>query len=220
MGGPELASKNKFWRGKKARRRRIQVTSRNNGEQKQLTKHIMPRIPTINPDSASAEQQQILANVKKGLGLVPNLVATLVQSPAAAHAYLGFSGALAKGSLPRPLQEQISLVVGETNACDYCVAAHTLLGGKAGLSPAAVLAARTAESADPKTAAALVFARKIVTERGHVTDADVAGLRAQGFTNGEITKIVANTALNIFTNYFNHVAGTVVDFPAAPKLAA
>ena len=179
----------------------------------------MPRIPTINADSASAEQQQILANVKKGLGLVPNLVATLVQSPAAAHAYLGFSGALAKGSLPRPLQEQISLVVGETNACDYCVAAHTLLGGKAGLSPEAVLAARTAESADPKTAAALVFARKIVTERGHVTDADVAGLRAHGFTNGEITEIVANTALNIFTNYFNHVACTVVDFPAAPKLA-
>ncbi len=179
----------------------------------------MPRIPTINVETASAEQQQILANVKKGLGLVPNLVATLAQSPAAAHAYLSFSGALAKGSLPRPLQEQISLVVGETNSCDYCVAAHTLLGAKAGLTPEAALAARTAEATDPKTAAALVFAKKIVTERGHVTDADVAGLRAQGFTDGDITEIVANTALNIFTNYFNHIAATVVDFPAAPKLA-
>jgi uncharacterized peroxidase-related enzyme len=180
----------------------------------------MPRIPTINPDAASAEQQQILANVKKGLGLVPNLVATLAQSPAAAHAYLGFSGALAKGALPRQLQEQIALTVGEANSCDYCVAAHTLLGGKAGLSPAAALAARTAEATDPKTAAALVFAKKIVTERGQVTDADVASLRAHGFTDGEITEIVANTALNLLTNYFNHVAGTVVDFPAAPKLAA
>ena len=180
----------------------------------------MPRIQTINADSASTEQQQILANVKKGLGLVPNLVSTLAQSPAAAHAYLAFSGALAKGALSRKLQEQISLVVGETNACDYCVAAHTLLGGKAGLTSEEVLAARAAEATEAKTAAALAFAQKVVTERGHVSDADVAGLREHGFSDGEIVEIVANTALNIFTNYFNHVAGTVVDFPAAPKLAA
>lgn len=180
----------------------------------------MPRINTINAGSASPEQQQILANVKKGLGLVPNLVATLAQSPAAANAYLAFSGALAKGSLPAKLREQISLVVGETNSCDYCVAAHTVLGGKAGLTQDEALAARAAESSDPKTEAALVFAQKIVRDRGLVSDADVAGLRERGFTEGDIAEIVANTALNIFTNYFNHVAGTVVDFPAAPKLAA
>jgi uncharacterized peroxidase-related enzyme len=192
-----------------------------NGErQNSNQRNIMPRIPAINAEQASTEQQQILTNVKKGLGLVPNLVSTLAQSPAAAHAYLAFSGALAKGSLPRKLQEQISLVVGETNACDYCVAAHTLLGGKAGLTQDETLAARAAESADPKAEAALVFARKVVTERGHVTDEDVAGLRQRGFTDGDIAEIVANTALNIFTNYFNHVAGTVVDFPAPPKLAA
>jgi uncharacterized peroxidase-related enzyme len=180
----------------------------------------MPRLQTLSAEQASAEQQQILADVKKGLGLVPNLVSTLAQSPAAAHAYLAFSGALAKGSLPRKLQEQISLVVGEANSCDYCLAAHTLLGGKAGLNPEEVLAARTGESSDPKSQAALEFARKIVTERGRVSDVDVAGLRAHGYTDGDIAEIVANTALNIFTNYFNHVAGTVVDFPAAPKLAA
>jgi len=180
----------------------------------------MPRINIINSEQASVQQQQILATVKKGLGLVPNLVSTLAQSPAAAHAYLAFSGALAKGSLSKKLQEQIALVVGETNACDYCVAAHTLLGGKAGLTADETLAARTAESADPKTEVALLFAQKIVTERGHVSDDDVAGLRAHGFTDGDIAEIVANTALNIFTNYFNHVAGSVVDFPAAPKLAA
>lgn len=180
----------------------------------------MPRIPTIATESSSAEQQQILANVKKGLGLVPNLVSTLANSPAAANAYLAFSGALAKGSLPRKLQEQISLVVGETNACEYCVAAHTLLGGKAGLTPDEMLAARAAESGDPKTGAALAFAQKVVTGRGRVTDQDVAVLRQHGYTDGDIAEIVANTALNIFTNYFNHVAGTVVDFPAAPKLAA
>ena len=203
---------------------RIQTLSRETGdettEQPNNLIHIMPRIPTIQIATASAEQQQILAQIQKGLGLVPNLVATLAQSPAAAHAYLAFSGALAKGSLPAKLREQISLVVGETNACDYCVAAHTLLGGKAGLTPAETLAARSAEATDPKTTAALEFAQRIVADRGIVRDEDVEGLRAHGYTNGDIAEIVANTALNIFTNYFNHIAGTVVDFPAAPKLAA
>jgi uncharacterized peroxidase-related enzyme len=178
----------------------------------------MPRIATIQADSASTEQQQILTTVKRAMGVVPNLVSTLAQSPAAANAYLAFSGALAKGSLPAKLREQISLVVGEANSCNYCVSAHSLLGQKAGLSQEEVLAARTGESSDPKTAAALAFAQKLVNDRGIVRDEDVAGLRSQGFTDGDIAEIVANTALNIFTNYFNHVAGTVVDFPAAPKL--
>ena len=48
---------------------------------------------------------------------------------------------------------------------------------------------------------------------------DIDQLRASGFSDGEITEIIANVALNLFTNYFNHVAGTEVDFPAAPALA-
>ena len=45
-------------------------------------------------------------------------------------------------------------------------------------------------------------------------------LRQSGYTDGQIAEIVAHVALNLFTNYFNHVAGTDVDFPAAPQLAA
>ena len=34
-----------------------------------------------------------------------------------------------------------------------------------------------------------------------------------GYSDAEITEIVSHVALNIFTNYFNHVARTEVDFP-------
>ena len=180
----------------------------------------MPRIQPITSTNASPEQEQLLASVRKALGGVPNLVSTLAQSPAAANAYLAFNGALAKGSLPAKLREQISLVVGETNSCDYCVAAHTMLGQKAGLTKDETLSARSGTSADPKSTAALAFSRKVVSERGIVSDEDVTGLREHGFTDGDIAEIVANTALNIFTNYFNHVAATTVDFPAVPKLEA
>jgi alkylhydroperoxidase family enzyme len=41
----------------------------------------------------------------------------------------------------------------------------------------------------------------------------VASLRAAGATDAELAEIVGAVALNIFSNYFNHIAGTEVDFP-------
>ncbi len=178
----------------------------------------MSRIAPINAASASQEQQDLLANVKKAMGMVPNLVSTLAHSPAAANAYLGFNGALAKGVLGAKMREKIALTVGQANSCDYCLAAHSTLGKMAGLTPEEITAARQATCGCNKTAAALSFAAKIVSERGLVSDEDVAAVRAAGWNDAEIAEIVANTALNIFTNYFNHVADTAIDFPLAPKL--
>jgi alkylhydroperoxidase family enzyme len=52
------------------------------------------------------------------------------------------------------------------------------------------------------------------------TAADVNRLRRAGYTDRAVGEIVANVALNLFTNSFNHVAGTEVDFSAAPDPAA
>ena len=42
-------------------------------------------------------------------------------------------------------------------------------------------------------------------------------------TTGEVVEIIANTVLNVFTNYLNQVAETEIDFPvvraSAPKAA-
>ena len=53
-----------------------------------------------------------------------------------------------------------------------------------------------------------------------MADSDVEQIRRARYTDGEVGEIVANVALNIFTNDFNHVADTEVDFPAAPGLEA
>ena len=150
----------------------------------------------------------------------PFFVATMANSPVVANAYLGFSQAMSTGTLPARLREQLALIAGETNDCEYCVAAHTALGKGAGLSEGETCDARRAVAADDKERAALEFVRTIVTDRGNVSDDDVDAVRQTGYTDGEIGEIVANVALNILTNYFNHMAGTEVDFPAAPELVA
>jgi len=178
----------------------------------------MSRLTQIAPEAAQGKTQELFQAVQGKLGMVPNLMRALGSSPAALDAYLSFSGSLSKGSLSGKQREQIALTVGQTNHCDYCLAAHSALGKMAGLTVDQIRDSRTATAVDSKTNALLQFSRKVVETRGHVDDEDVHGLRELGFTDGDIAEAVANVALNIFTNYFNHVAETDIDFPKAEPI--
>lgn len=174
----------------------------------------MSRIQPLEPASASPKAQELLAAVKAKIGMTPNLMKTLAQSAPALEGYLNFSGALAGGVLAPKLREQIAITVAQINSCQYCLSAHTMLGKMAGLSKEELAASRRANSIDPKSAVALQFAQNLVVHKGQVTDEALASLRVAGFSEAEIVEIVSHVALNIFTNYFNNVAQTVVDFPA------
>ena len=51
-------------------------------------------------------------------------------------------------------------------------------------------------------------------------DLDVADARLAGLDDAALVEVVANVALSIFTNYFNHVAETDIDFPRAAPVEA
>lgn len=173
----------------------------------------MSRIEPVNYEQASAKVKGLFDGVKAKLGTTPNMMKTMAQSPAVLEGYLNFSAALAGGKLDDRLREQIALIAAEVDRCDYCASAHTAIGKMVGLDDDAMLAARKGHSSDAKTDAALKFARTLIFNRGEVSDSDVQEVRRAGFSDGEIGEIVANVALNIFTNYFNIVAGTEIDFP-------
>jgi len=175
-------------------------------------------IPALDPAHATGKSKQLLDAVHAKLGVVPNLYRVFAHSPAAFEGFLHFGQALAGGVLDAKLREQIALTVAEINDCDYCRAAHTFIGGKVGLSDRALTDARQARAADPRAAAILALARDIVIQRGNLGEAGLQTARAAGLTDAEIIETVANVALNIFTNYTNHIARTVVDFPAAKPL--
>jgi AhpD family alkylhydroperoxidase len=128
-------------------------------------------------------------------------------------AYLGFGLALGTGHLDAKFREQIALAVGQANSCEYCLSAHTAIGKMVGLKPEEIVISREAHSADAKRDIGLQFVQKLVVQRGVVSDDAIAQVKAAGFSDGDIAEIVANVAVNIFTNYFNHVARTDVDFP-------
>ncbi len=173
----------------------------------------MPRIKPIDIEQADGKAKSLLENVNKALGMTPNLMRTLAHSPAALEAYLGFGKALGGGSLSSKLREQIALTAANANACEYCASAHTALGKKSGFDAAELKRNLQASSRDPKVEAALQFARAVVVRQGWVTDEELERVREAGYSDGEIIEIIAATVIAIFSNYFNHVAETEVDFP-------
>jgi uncharacterized peroxidase-related enzyme len=172
----------------------------------------MSRINVINHDTATGKTKELLDTVQKKIGMTPNLMKTMANSPAVLEAYLNFSSTLG-GTLNAKLREQIAVLSAEENGCGYCLSAHTAIGKSAGLNETEILSAREANSTDAKSNAALKFAKAILTKRGAVSDTDLQAVKDAGFGEGEIAEIVANVALNVFTNYFNEVAQTEIDFP-------
>ncbi len=164
--------------------------------------------------AAPEASRSLLEDVKKQLGVAPNLFRMVANSPAALQGYVGLLGALGKGTLPAATHERIALAIAEFNACDYCLSAHTYLGKHAAkLDDSEIAANRGGTSNDAKADAAVRFARKVAQLRGHVSDEDVRAVRAAGYTDGEIVEIVQHVALNTWTNYVNSVARTEIDFP-------
>ncbi|NUR71535.1 MAG: carboxymuconolactone decarboxylase family protein [Hamadaea sp.] len=175
----------------------------------------MPRLAQVTDDPTG-----LLDRVRQQLGKVPNLYATMANGPAALDGYLALRGHLVKGKLTARLREQLALLVAQENGCDYCVAAHTFRGKLMKLTDEELLATRVAEDANPHAEAVLRLARDVMRTRGKVDDGTLAEVRAAGVTDAEIAEVVAHVALNVMSNYFNHLAQPELDFPAAPELGS
>ena len=65
----------------------------------------------------------------------------------------------------------------------------------------------------PRATAALKFATRVLDQKGAISDADLAEVRAAGFSDGEVADIIAHVALNVLTNYFNIATDVEIDFP-------
>lgn len=173
----------------------------------------MQVIPQLIPADARGATQELFAAIQKQMGGVPNIFRTMGHSPAALKGYLELSAALSGGSLDAKLREQIAIACAGSNGCDYCASAHTALGRMAGLDAAEMARNLSGSATDPKAHAIVTFVRKVVRERARIAKNDVDALRAAGVDNGQVVEIIANIAANLFTNYFNHIAGTAIDFP-------
>lgn len=174
----------------------------------------MTRIALVDPQHTTADRKDLLSQIHGVFGVTPNMFRAVANSPAALKSMWGSFGALGGGILSAKLGEQIAVAVADRNDCEYCLAAHTALGRKAGATAEEMSLAQGGKSTDPKTAAALRFALQLVEARGQVSAEEVHAVRGAGFSDQEIVEILAHVALNLFTNYVNVAFAVPVDFPS------
>lgn len=174
----------------------------------------MSRLKAIMSKKAQGQVNELFATIKKMTGgMVPNVYQGLASSPEILKAYLQTNDYLAKGNLSGSEREIIALVVSQANRCEYCLAAHTLVGGMQGLKLEQMRAIRRGDPSESKIAALVTFVQAILSQRGAVTDQELANFKSAGYFDAQVPDVVLTIAMTIFTNYFNHVHQTVVDFP-------
>jgi uncharacterized peroxidase-related enzyme len=176
----------------------------------------MSRLTTIRPEDATGAAAEVFAKIKKAVGKVPNAYATVgTHSPEALGAALAFDAAVAVSTLGKADIEVIKLVVSEHVGCDYCVAAHTLMGQLAGLSGDDMKQVRAGvATGDAKRDALVTYVRTLVGTRDTVPEATVDAVRTAGYTDRQIIEINLAIASITFTNLVNRVNDTTLDFPA------
>ena len=86
-------------------------------------------MPPLIPPPLPARLQSLLAQVQKALGLTPNMTKVMANSPALLRGYLALSGALSGGVLRPGVRERLAIETAEYNGCEYCLSAHTYIGG-------------------------------------------------------------------------------------------
>jgi uncharacterized peroxidase-related enzyme len=178
----------------------------------------MSRLNIVTPAKASGPTQALYNAIVGAIGIVPNIYQGFGNSPTALEGVLHTDGLLKKGSLSGAEIEAIKLAVSEAYGCTYCLAAHTLLGKKAGLSEADTIAIRRGDIAQPRLSALVKFVNDTLQPAARVSDSQLAALRNAGYSDAQIAEIVQTIAQTVFTNLFNRVHQTALDFPPAPAL--
>jgi AhpD family alkylhydroperoxidase len=168
-------------------------------------------------EDVSPANQALFDQLQKGIGKVPNLYATLAHSEHALGAYLALQNA--KSSITGKAREVVNLVVSEVNACEYCLAAHTVIAKMHGFSDEQILEVRggTAQF-DTKLDALARLVKNITVERGHPDPALVEAFFSAGWNKGHLVDAIVAIGDKTITNFLHGTTHVPVDFPAAPKL--
>jgi AhpD family alkylhydroperoxidase len=168
-------------------------------------------------DEVSPANQALFDSLHKGLGMVPNLYATLAHSTHALASYLALQNA--KSSITGKAREVVNLVVSQVNDCEYCLAAHTAIGKMVGFTDAQIIEIRRGgASFDAKLDTLARLVKNIASERGHADPARVQAFFDAGWTRENLVDAIVVIGDKTVTNYLHGTTRVPVDFPPAPTL--
>ena len=169
-------------------------------------------------ESAPPESAAALRALEQGLGFVPNLAATMAESPVLVTGFVDLRKRLAGGELTGVEREIVALGVSFENDCDYCMAAHSTFALMQKADADAVRAARVGEAPDdPRLGALYRFARELVAKKGHVGEEETQALLDAGYSRAAVLDVVAQVVHTTLANLAHSLSKIPVDGAFAPQ---
>ncbi|MDR6159235.1 AhpD family alkylhydroperoxidase [Chryseobacterium sp. SLBN-27] len=167
-----------------------------------------------NRDEVSPENQEIFDNLKKNLGMVPNLYAVMALSENALKNYLAFQNA--KTLFSNKEKQAVNLIVSQINDCHYCQSAHTLLATMSGFTEEQTIEIRKGNvSFDDKLNTLVHLAKEITAKKGFASDETIEAFINTGNTKAHVVELVLLVTEKTAMNYLHAVTKVEIDFPLA-----
>jgi alkylhydroperoxidase family enzyme len=161
-------------------------------------------------ESAPEKSRPALQGLQQSLGFIPNLAATMAESPVLINGFVGAFSNFQGGSFTGAQRQALLLTNAVTNRSAWAVAFHSTLALKEGVNPADVQAIREQRvPTDPKLAGLSALSRKLTEKRGHLDEGDLSAFREAGFGQDQVLEVIAGLAVSVMANY----AGAITQPP-------
>jgi uncharacterized peroxidase-related enzyme len=172
----------------------------------------MTEFTRYTPENAPEPAKPTLDAVKASFGFIPNLQATMAESPELLAGYTALWDFFSQTTLTQHEQQIVYMTSNFENECHYCMAGHTALAKMQRMDPAVISALRNGtELPDRRLEALHRFAALVVRNKGWVSDADTDAFMAAGFTRRNVLEVILGVATKVMSNYTNHIAHTRLD---------
>ena len=173
------------------------------------TLHFTPLTISTAPDSS----KPILAEIMKSNGSIPNLMATLANSPVALEGYRALEAVWESGSFAPQERQLILLAASVENHCSYCTAAHSKMLRTALRTPAELIFAiqHNIPVPDAKFNAVVTLVKDLVQERGLAQQESIENFIAAGYRKEQVMELLVGIALKTISNYLDHLSPVPVD---------
>lgn len=170
-------------------------------------------------ETAPDDAGQSLAASKKMVGFIPNLHAVMAEQPVLLEAYKTMAGLSARAGLSAIEQQVVFQTINYENGCSYCMAAHSVISDGQKV-PADITEAlrKGTELPDAKLNALATYTRRIVSQRGWVSDAERQAFYTAGYSKADALAVIILVSTKILSNYTNHIAETPLDAAFHPRV--
>ncbi len=170
------------------------------------------RIHTL--ESAPKKSKPALQGLMQAVGLIPNLAATMAESPTLVNGFVGAFGNFHGGSFSGQQRQVLLLTNAVTNTCAWAVAFHSILALKEGVDADEVGAIRERRlPKNAKFAALSAFSRALIDKRGHVDERDISTFTDAGFGPDQVLEVIAGLAVSVLANYAGNITNPVLEEP-------